>query len=277
MTSHVVGERSLTAVDLFSGAGGATCGLRSAGFEVVAAVEKDRDAAETYRLNHPATLLVEADIEETDAEDLRRRLKLRPGQLTLLKSCPPCQSFSSLHKGKSDDLRSNLILDTLRFVDSFDPRTILLENVPGLGKDSRFETLRLELERRGYWFESYTVRAESLGVPQRRRRLIVLAIHGDFSPPPTEFARLVPVVMRRPQMTAGDALRLLDTAMPREDPWHRWRKSSPRVVERISAVPASGTRFDLPDHLALDCHSLVSRATGRPVRNATASYGRVRA
>ena len=121
-----------TAVDLFAGAGGASRGLRNAGFRVLAAVEADSVACRTYAANHPETLLLRCDVREVEAHDLRTRLGIKRNALALLEACPPCQGFSTLgpsnprdarneliHEGKTDDIRGAIdvgrrVLEQLR-------------------------------------------------------------------------------------------------------------------------------------------------------------------
>jgi DNA (cytosine-5)-methyltransferase 1 len=100
-------ERSLTAVDLFSGAGGLTLGLRQAGFNVLAGVENGRVPAATYRLNHPDIHCFEKDIREIGAVELLKAIGLKRGELDLLAGCPPCQGFSTLRTRK----KSNAVAD----------------------------------------------------------------------------------------------------------------------------------------------------------------------
>lgn len=266
-----------TAVDLFAGAGGATQGLSDAGFNVVAAVENDRDAAATWRLNHPG-LLLEQDVREVDPTNLLQRAGLAPGLLDLLKACPPCQGFSSLRGRKApDEGQNDLVLDTLRFVDVLRPRAVLLENVPGLLADHRFTALTVGMRSRGYRLEDYLVEASTLGVPQRRRRLVVVAVVWSEDALPADVATLVPIHARRPRMSAGQALDDLARHLHPADPRHRWRQSSDLVMRRIQAVPVGGNRFDLPDKLTLPCHRRLRGPHGRAVRAATGSYGRVQA
>ena len=89
-------EQSLYAIDLFSGCGGLSLGLKEAGFAVAAAVEIDSKASETYRLNHPGVRLYHQDIRTLDPVALLRDAGLEPGELDLLAGCPPCQGFSRL-------------------------------------------------------------------------------------------------------------------------------------------------------------------------------------
>lgn len=263
----------LAAVDLYAGAGGATQGLRNAGFDVVAAVENDPRAAQTWRLNHPGHL-VESDIRDIEPADLQLGSSTR---LALLKSCPPCQGFSSLRAGRPADERQNdLVVDTLRFVDALDPQSIVIENVPGLRRDDRFTQLVTDLQRRGYVVHSEIVDATDFGVPQRRRRLVIVAIDATLAFEASSAADcLAPSVRDDDVLTAGAALQQLLTRLPASDPWHRWRASNPVVARRIAAVPVGGNRFDLPTDLQLECHRRLRRAD-EPARVATGSYGRIR-
>lgn len=265
-----------TAIDLFAGAGGATQGLRDAGYDVVAAVENDAGAATTWKLNHPGSML-ERDVRLVSGGQLRIAGGLAIDQrLDLLKACPPCQGFSTLRGGKvPDNARNDLVLDTLRLVSELAPRAVLLENVPGLRRDGRFDVLLDGMRGLGYAMTDYLVEASSLGVPQRRRRLVVVAVHGASSVPST-VEELLPPAARRPDMTAGKALAALAASQKSDDPSQVWRKARGIVAERIAAVPVGGTRFDLPDRLQLDCHRRLKTKAGLVNRSATGSYGRVR-
>src|SRR5262245_32077255 len=116
-------KKKYTAIDLFSGCGGLTLGLKLAGFRVVAAVETDALAVETYKANHPEVLVHSNDIREVKAASLRKRLKLKMGELDLLAGCPPCQGFSALRTRngakQKRDKRNRLITNMLRFARAF--------------------------------------------------------------------------------------------------------------------------------------------------------------
>lgn len=272
--AHIIARVTLTAIDLFAGAGGATQGLRDAGFEVRVGVEIDSDAAATWSLNHPGVML-EADMRTVSGRQLMDAGGFEYGELDLLKACPPCQGFSSLRGSTHpDDARNDLVIDTLRIVDELYPRAVLIENVPGLRRDHRFESLTAGLRNRGYELEDYIIEASTLGVPQRRRRLVVIATRDGQSPPSIDV--LLPPVERRPRMTAGEALERFERDFAALDVSDTWRTSSKIVAERIAAVPIGGTRFDLPERLQLDCHKNLGGSAGKSRRNATGSYGRVR-
>lgn len=267
---------AMTCVDLYAGAGGATQGLRNAGFAVVGAVENDPNAAASYAKNHVGVVLAERDSREVCPYSLRRVLGLRRGELDLLKACPPCQGFSSLARGPGDAARDDLVLDVARFVDEFLPKAILLENVPGLQADRRLTALGEHLEAGGYALRRYRVDATTFGVPQRRKRLIVLALSGAGVELPDRLEDGLPATFDRALVTAGQALARLERTSAPNDPLDRHRRSNPTVQARIAAVPVNGTRFDLPREHWLECHTRIGE-NDKGVRNAGASYGRVRA
>ena len=176
------------AVDLFSGCGGLTLGLKQAGFNVLAAIENDDVAVKTFKANHPDVLVKHADIRTISAKNLRQELKLRPGELELLAGCPPCQGFSSLRTRNGGninrDRRNKLIEQMLRFARAFRPKAVMMENVPGLCSRKRFRDLCKALERLGYSVTWDIKDVARFGVPQRRRRLILLAgrkVHIPFA------------------------------------------------------------------------------------------------
>lgn len=259
-----------TAVDLFAGAGGATAGLVAAGFRVLAAVENDPVAAESYAANHTDVTLLRKDIREVDIEDLMGKLGISRGQLTVLKACPPCQGYSSIGKNDPEDERNDLVAEVWRFARAFRPRIVMLENVPGLARDDRLTALIRQLRAAGYSVKTYVVDATTFGVPQRRKRLIVIAMRERARDLPESLVELLPEWFAEGAMkTAGEALALAAGVDSVQDPLHRPRVASPAVARRIAALPIGGSRFDLPEEHRLKCHTKLDR------RDATASYSRV--
>jgi DNA (cytosine-5)-methyltransferase 1 len=134
--------REYTAVDLFCGCGGMTEGLRQAGFDVIAGIELDDNAASAYKMNHEQnTFLFHKNILDVRTRDIAELLKGEP--LHLLAACPPCQGFSSMRtknkKGAVNDPRNKLIHEFYRFADELRPVTIMLENVPALSEYDDFK------------------------------------------------------------------------------------------------------------------------------------------
>ena len=261
-----------TAIDLFAGAGGSSQGLSDAGFRVLAAVEQDKDAAGSLAANLPNVRVLEGDIRKMCPQEIQERLGLATGSLTLLTACPPCQGFSSLGARNKGDERNGLVEEVWRFARVFRPASILIENVPGLARDWRWSELRAQLSSLGYETGSWTVDAADFGVPQRRRRLIAIALrHGDIVFP-SDLRELLPSWFN---LTAPDAIRVIAQAgsiKNSADSLHRARTPTPRVLERIQAIPAGGSHADLPAALQLDCHRRL-RQQGR--ESATGPYGRI--
>ncbi|MFH9834918.1 DNA cytosine methyltransferase [Streptomyces sp. NPDC017201] len=259
-----------SAIDLFAGAGGATQGLMEAGFSVLGAVENDPSAASTYARNHPSAHLWETDIRRLPASTMRKQLGLSIGELALLKTCPPCQGFSSLASGRglADQERNDLVVHTVRFVRAFMPKSVLLENVPGLAKDARLQYVRESLNKLGYVSMIYRFEASEFAVPQRRRRLIMLAVRGKRSELPSNISDAVSDL--RGSMSVRESFSSLNSRAREGDPLDRSRRNSDKVLSRIAAIPVGGGRFDLPEEHQLECHKRLDKKT------ATASYGRIK-
>ena len=241
----------LFAIDLFSGCGGLSLGLKGAGFTVAAAVEIDRKAQETYHLNHPTVRLYAEDIRKLDPVQMLQEAGLKVGELDLLAGCPPCQGFSRLrtkNKGTSvSDDRNDLVEDFLWFIEVMQPKTVMLENVPALAKDSRFVGMRNQLHAQGYQTVVNVLDAADYSVPQRRKRLIMLAsrVH-------------VPMVAEkaRTRLTVRQALKGMAEPGKSKDKLHALGENrSQKVRDLISLIPKDGgSRRDLPSKFQLDCH-----------------------
>jgi DNA (cytosine-5)-methyltransferase 1 len=240
-----------TAIDLFAGCGGLTEGLMSAGFNVLAAVEVDGLAADTYTANHADVYLARKDIRLVRPPRLMRTLGLKPGELTLLAGCPPCQGFSSVRRrnrtGAVDDDRNDLVGQMLRFARALVPAAVMMENVPGLSSDARMGRLTGGLERLGYVCTEVVVDAADHGVPQRRKRLLLLAGQGRRLGAPAPTARRV---------TVRDAIAALSAPGGSGDPLHDLpERRSEAVSTLIRAVPKDGgSRRDVPGGDGLACH-----------------------
>jgi DNA (cytosine-5)-methyltransferase 1 len=238
------------AIDLFSGCGGLTLGLKQAGFRVIGAVENNPLAVETYKANHKRVYVWEKDICKLSIAEVIRKLDLKPGELDLLAGCPPCQGFSTMTtlngKYSSDDPRNDLVFQFVRFVRGLRPKTIMMENVPAIAKDQRLTQMLAELEKLGYKCSTDVLNAAHYGVPQRRRRFILLAGRREKISFADE-ASYKPVV-RDAFAKLGKGARL--------DPLHNYKeKRTESVRNRIKLIPANGgSRFDLGDGQQLKCH-----------------------
>lgn len=173
-------------IDLFSGAGGLSEGLCQAGFTPIYANEFVEQYAHTYSMNHAGTIMECSDIRGVDAGEVRRTLGLDVGDLDLLAGGPPCQGFSINAPVRSaDDERNHLFREFLRFVREFQPRLVLIENVPGLVSFEHGRTLHDiidSLADLGYGADVRILGAAYFGVPQMRWRTIILASRGRELP-----------------------------------------------------------------------------------------------
>jgi DNA (cytosine-5)-methyltransferase 1 len=241
----------MTAVDLFSGCGGLTEGLKKAGFRVLGAVELDPSAAETYRINHPEVHVWMKDIRLLTARSLARKLGVRKGELSLIAGCPPCQGFSAMRtlngRHSNRDKRNDLLFDFLRFVEALRPKAVMMENVPGLAKDRRFKRFCTRLQELGYLGDHHILNAADYGVAQRRYRLIYLAGLGKA----LSFAK-----PHRKVKTVRHAISALRPAGSSNDPLHDIPENrSPKVRQIIRSIPKNGgSRSDLPISRQLRCH-----------------------
>lgn len=179
-------DRRFDFIDLFAGAGGLSEGLEEAGFHGIFASEIVPQYAETYRKNHPGTLVITEDIRKLDAEEIRKRLGLKKGELALIAGGPPCQGFSINAPVRSVlDQRNHLFKEYLRFVDAFQPRAVLIENVPGLVSFEDGDTLHAiltALGELGYGADVRILGAAYYGVPQMRWRTVILGVRGRELP-----------------------------------------------------------------------------------------------
>ena len=244
-------EHRFSAIDLFCGCGGLSLGLRRAGFAVLGALDADGLAVDTYRDNHKNTGVLERDIRSVCATQWMNELGLCKGELDLLAGCPPCQGFSKLRtrnggrRIRDDD--NELIFEFVRFVKAFRPRAIMLENVPGLVEDVRLVRVTRTLAALRYRYAVRVLDATEYGVPQRRKRMILLG--SRLSAP--RFAKPV-----KRQRTVREAIWRLPQPEDSDDPVHNYVvRRSDAVMERIGQIPRDGgSRADLPDEQQLECH-----------------------
>ena len=260
-----------TGIDLFAGAGGSTLGLKKAGVEVRLAIEADRDAAATYSANFPKVELLPELIEANTPADIRRRAKLGATRLTILSACPPCQGFSTLGVCDSNDRRNDYVSTVGAFAAELQPEALILENVPGIEHDARCAALKNILSDLGYGVGSWILDASAFCVPQRRRRFVLLAVHGLLDDEVTDPRKSYRCTRRSQHPhTVRDVLEFVGP-LKADDPLHRLRDMGNDTLERIRAIPDDGgSRWDLPEALQLPCHQ---RLTTRSAGNI---YGRMR-
>lgn len=243
--------KRFSAFDLFCGCGGLSLGLTRAGFDVKGAIDSDGVAVETYRKNHPDTLMFPCDVRSLKPGDVMDRLGVKPGELDLLAGCPPCQGFSALRtfngSRQFEEPMNDLIFQFSRFVRAFRPRAIMMENVPALRDDHRMKKLRVELDELEYKHIDRIFDAANFGVAQRRKRMILVGAR-DGCP---DFAKPLPGYR-----SVREVLCRLDPSEKKEDPMHNYIvRRSDKVTSLIRRIPKDGGgRTDLPDEDQLPCH-----------------------
>jgi DNA (cytosine-5)-methyltransferase 1 len=265
MQPELTKQISATAVDLFAGGGGLTVGLKKAGFKVVSAVEIEAHAFSTYKANHPEVQVYKQDIRKVSGQDL---IKSSPtGQIDLLSGCPPCQGFSTLtRKNKVEDPRNLLILEMGRLVEEIQPKIVMMENVPGLpikGKQM-FEELLLKLCDIGYIPQWKVLQVADYGVPQSRKRLVLLAGKGFSVPLPEPTHSRNGKNGLHPWITLKDAISQMPEPTvlsqtysfggPQVFNWHVVRSLSDSTLQRLRAAKPGESRRLLPNELRPDCH-----------------------
>lgn len=168
-----------TCIDLFAGAGGLAEGFRQAGWRILAGADNDPSAAATFRLNFPEASFFEEDVSALKPAKLLKECGLKPGQLACLIGGPPCQSFSyNNHARSASNHRARLFRQYLRIVATLRPKTLVMENVPGMltiGNGRIVKEIERKLSALGYESSIKILFAEDFGVPQKRRRAFVIA------------------------------------------------------------------------------------------------------
>ena len=172
-------ENKFKAIDFFCGGGGMTCGLRQAGIDVIAGVDFDKNAKETYEFNNPGSVFVFKDIKNLRSNYFERALGVkRDDDKLIMVGCSPCQYYSIINTDHSKaELSKGLLMNFARFIDYYRPGYVLVENVPGIvtNKETVLPKFLKTLERLGYKHKEEIVDMSQYGVPQSRRRFSLIA------------------------------------------------------------------------------------------------------
>lgn len=172
-------EELLKAVDFFCGAGGVTCGFRQAGISVLAGVDIDSTCKKTYEENNPGSQFLCADVSNLPLEYLKDKLNITINDDNLIfVGCSPCQYYSNINTDKTKSKTTRLLLEDFQlFVDYYKPGYIMIENVPGLEtkQGSPLSNFKAFLNDNDYAIQDKVVNAKYFGVPQNRRRYVMIA------------------------------------------------------------------------------------------------------
>ena len=244
-------DSSVCAVDLFCGVGGLTRGLEESGIDVTLGVDIDSVCRYPYTYNNRATFL-QKPIEEVTADDFPSAF--HSASYRLVAGCAPCQPFSTYSRSRPriSAVRWNLLDHFGRLVREAKAHLVTMENVPMLRREQVFSDFVEDLQDKGFSVTTTIVNCADYGVPQCRRRLVVLAsILGpiELVPPTTPEARRPTVRDAIADMPPIDAGGVSST-----DTLHRSCRLSPMNVQRIRASTPGGTWRDWDEALIADCH-----------------------
>ncbi|HYE11110.1 MAG TPA: DNA cytosine methyltransferase [Patescibacteria group bacterium] len=247
-----------TCIETFCGAGGLGYGLKKAGFELLWAFDIDPMAIETYTKNVSTKASV-ADATKLTAEELINLAGIKKRELTLLSGGPPCQGFSRQNKnGEKGDKRNRLVVKYIRLVQNIEPMFFLMENVDTFQK--KRGKVYLDLLQKSlsnlYDMHKYEINCADYGVPQIRKRSIIIGVRKDIG---IEYTLPRPTHKQENWVTVGQALKLLPEPPPdgsehTDIPNHCISKISEENKERISYVPQGSGRKCIPRRLQLPCH-----------------------
>ena len=262
--------KSIKAIDLFSGSGGTTQGLKKSGIKVVAAVEIDDVACKTYKYNNPEVKLFNKDIRKITKSDFSNLYNKKNDYLMLV-ACPPCQGFSSIRLGGEDDIRNELVFEYQRLIEELNPDFLIMENVAGMtGRKGEkiFDAFKTEVTKK-YHLVYDVLNAADYGVPQTRKRLVVHGIKKslyknlkltEFTLPAKTHSKEgldglskwknADVILDLPPINAGESYE-----GEKEVYNHVANGLSEINISRIQLIrEGGGSRNVLPEHLVLECH-----------------------
>jgi DNA (cytosine-5)-methyltransferase 1 len=283
-----------TAISLFAGAGGCSLGFRQAGYDIRFAADIDADAVQSYRHNFPTTPCEAIDIRELHAELVLQRAGLGRGELDILLGGPPCQGFSSAGAKSSDDPRNFLLHQYVRLLNGIRPKWFVMENVEGLltnaGGLHICDAVELFLGA-GYAINVEKIYAQGYGVPQRRKRVLIVGNrlgHDFLFPEPA--TRFSGSIFRKGEVTfmtatsdlppvTADANRAIDYCEPPRNELQSYLRGEEKNVtdhfasalsdiqlERVRKLKPGQTMKDLPEDLQ---HESFRRRAFRRVMDGT--------
>lgn len=243
-------------VDLFCGIGGLSYGMKSAGFNILAGYDLDWTCQYAYETNTGGKFFYK-DVKSVTGDEIKKLYSKKKNTIKVLAGCAPCQPFSSYaFKNKNkDENKYNLLYEFGRLVQEVHPDIITMENVPAIASFKLKSVLSdfvktLELEQ--YFVSFKVVYCPNYGIPQTRKRLVLLA---------SRFGKLEliqPTHSKDNYVTVKDTIGNLPALEAGQgcptDPLHRCRALSTLNMQRMMATPYGGSWRDWPEELLLDCH-----------------------
>lgn len=257
----------LGVIDLFSGCGGSALGFNQAGFPIKVAVDIDKNASESFKVNFPDCAVFTSDITYLSGKELLKAGGFKSGKEVVLIACPPCQGFSTARRNSQrlTDPRNKLIYEFLRIVEEMKPRAFVLENVPGLAKGigkPLFVQILQRLNELGYQTVYDVVNTADYGVPQRRKRLVLMGTN-DLDIRLSFPSRTNSDPLKSDELPAWKTVKDTIDGLPtinagerhQKDPMHVSASLADINIERIKNTPHDGgDRTSWPEELVLECH-----------------------
>src|SRR5271170_3193394 len=249
-------------IDVFCGAGGLTYGMRKAGVAIAAGIDLDPISEFPFTWNNHAKF-IHRDVRKLDSDELA---KLYPsGCVRLLAGCAPCRPFSPYRRGtdNSRDEEWGLLNEFSRLAIALKPELLTIENVPGLASKPVFHEFIGKLMRLGYSVDWKSVYCPRFGIPQHRRRLVLIAsLIGPVKVPtgsfrPEGFRTVRDTIATLPKLAAGEK--------HPEDCLHRARPVTKTNLRRLRSSRPGGTWRDWPKALRSKCHRKQTGSTYRSV------------
>lgn len=236
----------LRVVDFFCGAGGMSYGLQKAGLQIIAGIDADVDCERTYTANLRGAKYLREDISTLSLKDLAGRLGIKKGDGRLVfAGCSPCQFWSKINTDRTKGRQTAFLLKHFqRFVAGFKPGYVVIENVPGLLTRKGHSILPVFLEfltASGYTWADSIVDASQFGVPQHRRRYLLVAtrLAGVVPTLPNPIAR-EPITVRASLAEYRGLKRLAAGECDRADALHRAAALSDENLRRLQKTPVDG-------------------------------------
>ncbi|WP_082547946.1 DNA cytosine methyltransferase [Massilia sp. Root335] len=241
----------IEAVDLFCGVGGLSYGLKAAGIKVKAGYDIDANCEFPYEANVQAKFH-KKNVELVNGKVISKHYSKAKGTVRLLAGCAPCQPFSTLALGRdsSEDAKWSLLEHFARLIEETQPELVSMENVPRVTNHAPFDNFIATLRRNNYYFDWKRVRCADYGIPQERRRFVLVASKlGEIKIPSPTTKKPITVaeaIGHLPKLGAGETCT--------SDPLHKARSLTPINLKRIQASKPGGTWLDWPEELLSECH-----------------------
>ena len=237
----------LTAIDLFSGCGGLTTRLIQANISVKYAVEIDSKISQVYEVNHPEVNMINDDITNITDEAFKKIGE----EINLVAGCPPCQGFTKINRNNKNknynDKRNLLIEEFYRAIKNINPEFIMMENVPEIINYDKFKNM-VGLLKEKYNVDFKVINVKNFGVPQNRRRLVLIASK--------KYEVNFPTSDTTDMLTVRDAINPHYMKSLGSDPLKNiYSHHTERIMNIIKMIPKDGgSRKDLPKKYWLNCH-----------------------